>query len=216
MTTQFRDRHAAGRALAKALLAYSDRSNALILALPRGGIPVAYEVAQALRLPLDVCIVRKLRLSEQSELAIGAIGLGGVQVLNHDVIHSLQISEGAIKHAVDLEQKELDRRDRTYRGGRLLLDIKGRTVILIDDGIATGATMKAAIAVVKEQQPEEVIVAVPVAPSAICWEIRKSVDRVVCLLTPSPFRAISLWYENFLQTTDKQVNQLLSLSAVRL
>ena len=213
MNAQFRDRSAAGRQLAKALSAYLNSSDALLLALPRGGVPVAYEVAQALRLPLDVCIVRKLTLAEQSELAIGAIGLGGVQVLNDNVIESLQISTRSIEHAAKREQQELNRRERAYRGRRPLPNIEGRTIVLVDDGIATGATMKAAIAVIQSQQPEDIIVAVPVAPPTTCQEIRQYVSRVVCLLTPSPFRAISLWYENFLQTTDEQVNRLLSLSA---
>ena len=215
MNAQFRDRSAAGRQLAKALSVYINSSDALLLALPRGGVPVAYEVAQALQLPLDVCIVRKLTLAEHSELAIGAIGLGGVQVLNDNVIKSLQISKRSIERAAKQEQQELNRRERAYRGHRPLPDIEGRTIVLVDDGIATGATMKAAIAVIQSQQPKEIIVAVPVAPSTTCQEIRQYVSRVVCLLTPSPFRAISLWYEYFLQTTDGQVNRLLSLSAAQ-
>ena len=214
MSIRFHDRRAAGKQLARALAAYANEPNTLVLALPRGGVAVAYEVAQVLQLPLDICLVRKLGLPGHPELAMGAIASGEVRVLNDDLITALKISETLIEQVTTLELKELNRRDRAYRGHHRSPDIAGCRVILIDDGIATGATMRAAIAVLKSQQPEEIIVAVPVAPIFICQALNELVDRVICLSTPRPFHAIGLWYESFPQLTDEQVKRLLKTTTV--
>lgn len=214
MSIRFHDRPAAGKQLARALADYVNGPNTLVLALPRGGVAVAYEVAQALQLPLDICLVRKLGLPGHPELAMGAIASGEVRVLNDDLITALKISETLIEQVTALELKELNRRDRAYRGHHCSPDIAGCRVILIDDGIATGATMRAAIAVLKSQQPEEIIVAVPVAPIFICQALNELVDRVICLSTPRPFHAIGLWYESFPQLTDEQVKRLLKTTTV--
>jgi putative phosphoribosyl transferase len=210
MKTRFRDRSEAGQKLAAQLQAYANCDNVLVLALPRGGVPVAYEVARALNLPLDICLVRKLGVPGHQELAMGAIASGGVRVFNYDVIRWLSISEEAIEGVATRELRELQRRERAYRGDRPLPDIRDRTVILIDDGLATGATIRAAIAALRSQQPKEIIVAVPVAPSSLCQDLEAEVDRVVCLATPEPFYAIGLWYENFAQTSDDRVRELLA------
>lgn len=214
MSTRFRDRTAAGQQLATHLQSYANQADAIVLALPRGGVPVAYEVAQALNVPLDICLVRKLGLPGHKELAMGAIAAGGVRVLNHELISNLEISDKLIEQVTALELRELQRRDRLYRGNRPLPVLQNRTVILVDDGLATGATMRAAIAVVKSQHPKQVIVAVPVAPPAVCKTLSAAVDQRVCLLTPTPLNCIGRWYENFTQITDEQVTRLLAAAAI--
>jgi putative phosphoribosyl transferase len=210
MKTRFRNRTDAGQKLAQALKSYANCADVLILGLPRGGVPVAYEIAKALNAPLDICIVRKLGVPGHKELAMGAIASGGVRILNYDVLGWLQISGKTIDEVAQRELRELQRRDRTYRGDRPQSMVGGRIIILVDDGLATGSTMRAAIAVLKAQQPKEIIVAVPVAPADVCQELRAEVDGVVCLATPEPFYAIGLWYENFAQTTDEEVCTLLA------
>lgn len=209
MIQRFRDRSEAGLLLAKKLAAYADRRDVLVLALPRGGVPVGFEVAQALHAPLDVLIVRKLGTPGQEELAMGAITSGGVRVLNDRVVRELGISEGEIDSVAAREQKELERRERVYRGHRAAPGIGNRTVILVDDGIATGTTIRVAIAALKTQSPSRLVVAVPVAPLSTCEDLRKEADEFVCLLSPEEFWAISLWYQNFPQTSDEEVCNLL-------
>ncbi|MBE9043394.1 phosphoribosyltransferase [Pleurocapsales cyanobacterium LEGE 10410] len=211
MTKQFHDRVQAGRLLAKKLKSnYADRSDVLVLGLPRGGVPVAYEIAQVLQAPLDICIVRKLGVPGHQELAMGAIATGGTRILNENLVRSLRISPTAIAHVTDREQRELERRDRLYRGSRPVSNLRDRTVIVVDDGIATGSTLKAALFIIKQQQPKQIVVAVPVAPPDVCQELEREVDEVVCLLTPQWLNSISLWYEDFLPTTDEQVRNLLA------
>ena len=206
---RFRNRTEAGQQLAKKLSAYANRADLLVLGLPRGGVPVAYEIAVALNVPLDICLVRKLGAPGNKELAMGAIGMGGVMVLNHDVVESLQVSPEAIAKVVELEEKELERRDRAYRGDRPFGDLQGRAIVLVDDGIATGATLRAAIATLRQQQPASIIVAVPVAPLSTYNELKAEVDEVVSLVTPERFYSISVWYDQFEQTTDEEVRHLL-------
>jgi putative phosphoribosyl transferase len=198
--------------LGEKLRDYTRHADGIVIALPRGGVPVAYEVAKMLELPLDLCIVRKLGVPDHQELAMGAIGAGGVCWLNEDIIHDLRIS----RHSIDLvrakELRELQRRERVYRGDRPPLDVRDRVVILIDDGLATGATMRAAIRVLQQQQPRQIVVAVPLAATEVVGELATEVDRVECLMTPEPFYAIGYWYENFDQTTDRQVCELLEIS----
>ncbi|MEO1744721.1 MAG: phosphoribosyltransferase [Cyanobacteria bacterium J06629_9] len=210
MKTRFRDRTQAGRALATQLMAYANQPDTLVLGLPRGGVPVAYEVSQALNLPLDICLVRKLGAPGHKELAMGAIASDGVRVLNYDVLSWLAISDKTLEHVAAHELRELQRRDRVYRGDRPRPQIRDRTVIVVDDGLATGATMKAALEVLRSQQPKKIVVAVPVAPRSACQELSVEGIQVVCLATPEPFYAIGLWYENFSQTTDEQVRALLA------
>lgn len=210
MKTRFCDRTHAGKELATQLTAYANRSDVLVLGLPRGGVPVAYEVAKALNLPLDICLVRKLGVPGHKELAMGAIASGGVRVLNYDVISWLAISDKTFEHVAARELRELQRRDRVYRGDRPQPEICDHIILLIDDGLATGATMQAAIEVLQQQQPKEIVVAVPVAPLSRCRALEADVDRVICLATPEPFYAIGLWYKNFAQTTDEQVRNLLA------
>jgi putative phosphoribosyl transferase len=205
----FRNRTEAGILLAKSLAAYADRPDVLILALPRGGVPVGFEIAKALHTPLDVVVVRKLGVPGQEELAMGAIATGGMQVLNTLVVRSLGISKREIELVAAKERLELERRERLYRGGRAAPDIRGRTVILVDDGIATGTTMRVAIAAVKRQHPSRLILAVPVAPLSTCEEMKGAVEEFVCLLSPEDFTAISLWYQEFAQTLDEEVCDLL-------
>ncbi len=211
MTTQFRNRTEAGCLLAKKLKpVYGNHQNLLVLGLPRGGVPVAYEVAKLLHAPLDICIVRKLGVPGHEELAMGAIATGGIMLLNEDIVDSLRISQQAIQKVATKEQQELERRDRIYRGTHPTPDLSNRIIILIDDGIATGSTIKAAISAIKQQQPKRIIVAVPVASPDVCQELRKEVDEVVCLLTPEWLCSISLWYDDFSPTTDAEVRHLLA------
>jgi putative phosphoribosyl transferase len=206
---RFRNRTEAGQLLATKLTAYANRTDVLVLGLPRGGVPVAYEIAKALNLSLDICLVRKLGAPGNKELAMGAIGMGGVMVLNDDVVESLQVSQETMARVVALEEKELERRDRAYRGDRPLPDLQGRAIVLVDDGIATGATLRAAIATLRQQQPASIIVAVPVAPLSTYNELKAEVDEVVSLVTPERFYSISVWYDEFRQTTDEEVRHLL-------
>jgi len=209
MKKPFKNRTEAGRLLAEKLKPYANRPDTLVLALPRGGVPVAYEVARALNAPLDIFLVRKLGLPGHEELAMGAIATGGVRVLNSEVVQSLHIPDRMIDAVSAAEQEELSRRERAYRGNRPPIDVRGRTVILIDDGLATGSTMRAAVAALKQRQPARIVVAVPIAPPETCDELRDDVDEVVCAVTPEPFYAVGLWYEDFSQTTDQEVRTLL-------
>jgi len=211
---RFRDRHEAGRVLATRLLAYANRPDVLVLALPRGGVPVGFEVAHALKAPLDVFLVRKLGVPGHEELAMGALASGGVRVLNEDVVRQLRIPDAVIDAVAREEQRELERRDRLYRDGRPPIDVRGRTVILVDDGLATGSTMRAAILALRRQHPAAIVVAVPVAAATTCAEFASEVDDVVCASTPEPFYAVGLWYADFTQTTDQQVHDLLARASM--
>jgi predicted phosphoribosyltransferase len=213
MTVPFRDRRDAGRRLAAKLTAYTDRPDVLVLALPRGGVPVAYEVAQALRAPLDVFLVRKLGVPGHEELAMGAIATGGVLVLNDEVVQGLRIPPHVIEAVAAQEQQELARRERLYRSDRPPPEVSGRTVILIDDGLATGATMRAAAAALRQQQPARLVIAVPIAAPSTCEELRDEADEIICAVTPEPFYAVGLWYEDFSPTTDEEVRDLLRRAA---
>jgi predicted phosphoribosyltransferase len=214
MGPRFRDRHEAGRLLATALSAHSGRADLLVLALPRGGVPVGFEVARALGAPLDVMQVRKLGVPGHEELAKGAIASGGVQILSEDVVDTLSITERVIATVAAAEEQELDRRERVYRGGRPFPDVRGRTVILVDDGLATGSTMRAAAVALHAQGVGRLIAAVPVAPKEACDRLRDVVDDVICAVTPTPFVAVGEWYEDFTQTTDADVQELLRRTAV--
>lgn len=209
MVTQFHDRKDAGRRLAAALSRYANRPDVRVFALPRGGVPVAYEVACALNAPLDVFLVRKLGLPGHEELAMGAIASGGIIVLNEDVVQALRVSPRTIDAVAETELRELDRREQRYRGDRPLPEITGYTVIVVDDGLATGSTMRAAVAAFKQEAPKGIVVAVPVAAPETCASLRNEVDDVVCLETPEPFHAVGLWYSDFMQTTDEEVHDLL-------
>jgi predicted phosphoribosyltransferase len=205
----FINRSEAGRVLADRLRKYSGVPNVLVLALPRGGVPVAYEVALVLKAPLDVFLVRKLGVPGHEELAMGAIASGGVRVLNPDAVNGLQISDDVIEAVAEKEQRELERREQLYRGDRPALDAEGRIAILVDDGLATGSTMRAAAAALRLQNPARIIVAVPVAAEETCNDLRNEVDEVVCAITPDSFLAVGLWYEDFSQTSDEEVRALL-------
>jgi putative phosphoribosyl transferase len=211
----YHDRSDAGRALARRLARYANRPDVLVLALPRGGVPVAYEVARALNAPLDVFLVRKLGVPGQEELAMGAIATGGVRVLNEDVVRLLQIPDEVIDSVAETQWRELERRERAYRDDRPLPDVRGRTVILIDDGLATGSSMRAAVAALRQQGPARIVVAVPVASASACEDFRAEVDEVICGQTPEPFYAVGSWYEDFTQTTDAEVHALLEQAAQR-
>ncbi|WP_448561461.1 phosphoribosyltransferase [Trichothermofontia sp.] len=208
---RFRDRHEAGRQLARQLAAYTDDARVWVLALPRGGVPVAFEVAQALRVPLDICVVRKLGVPRQPELAMGAIATSGVRILNSRLIQELGISDAEVASVTQRELQELERREQLYRGDRPPPDLEGRIVLLVDDGLATGATMRAAIAAVQSARPQRLVVAVPVAARLACQELSEQVDEVVSTLTPHSLQAIGLWYDDFSQTSDAEVQRLLSL-----
>ena len=210
---RFRNRSEAGHLLAGTLDRYKGQNDLLVLALPRGGVPVAYEVAKALNAPLDVFIVRKLGVPGHEELAMGAIASGGVRALNRSVIEQLNISQSAIDAAATREGEELQRRERLYRGGKPSPDIAGRTVILVDDGLATGATTKAAVAALRQQNPAKIVVAVPLAPADTCDELQRLADEVVCAVTPELFWAVGQWYEDFDQTTDAEVTELIRHAA---
>jgi predicted phosphoribosyltransferase len=205
----FRDRKEAGRQLASRLTKYANRPDVIVLALPRGGVPVAYEVAKQIGAPLEVFLVRKLGVPGYEELAMGAIASGGVRVINEDLVRQLQIPGKVIEAVAADEQRELERRERAYRDDRPPPDVKGRTVILIDDGLATGSTMRAAAAALRGLGPARIVVAVPVSAPETCDEIREEVDEVVCAVTPEPFRGVGLWYKDFSQTTDEEVRELL-------
>jgi predicted phosphoribosyltransferase len=208
-TLPFRDRRDAGRKLAQKLTAYAGRPDVLILALPRGGVPVAFEVARALNAPLDIFIVRKLGLPGREELAIGAIATGGVRVLNRDIVRMLSIPEEVINFVARREAQELQRRQKLYRGDRPAPAMREHTVLLIDDGLATGASMRAAIAGLRARHPTEIVVAVPTASREVCETLRTEVDDIVCAAMPEPFYGVGRWYEDFSQTTDEEVRMLL-------
>jgi predicted phosphoribosyltransferase len=206
---RFRDRFEAGRRLATALEHYAGRPNLLVLALPRGGVPVGYEVASALPAPLDVMLVRKLGVPGHEELAMGAIASGGVRVISNDVVAALGIPDRAIATIAAHEEHELERRNQLYRGDRPPPDVRGKTVILVDDGLATGSTMRAAVAALKAQGPERLVVAVPVAAPETCEALSREVDEVVCARAPERFFAVGNWYVDFSQTSDAEVRGLL-------
>ena len=209
----FRSRTDAGQQLAERLLDYVNRPDVLVLALPRGGVPVAFEVAEALGAPLDIFLVRKLGVPGQGELAMGAIATGGVRVLNEDVVDYLRIPGEVIDAVAADELRELERRERAYRDDRPQPDVRDKTVILVDDGLATGSTMRAAAAALRKQQPARIVVAVPVSEPQTCDEYRIGVDEIICAVTPEPFQAVGLWYEDFSQTTDDEVRELLARAA---
>lgn len=208
-TKPFKDRRDAGRKLAQKLTAYAGQPNLLVLSLPRGGVPVAYEVARTLNAPLDICIVRKLGLPGQEELALGAIASGGVRELNLDIVRTLNIPDEVINLVAKRELQELQRREKLYRGDRPPPEVRDRRIILIDDGLATGASMRAAIAGLRLQHPARIVIAVPVAAQEVCEAFRSEVDEIVCAITPEPFYGVGRWYEDFSQTTDEEVRILL-------
>jgi putative phosphoribosyl transferase len=210
MAQYFHDRAEAGRLLAEKLMAYANRQDIRVLALPRGGVPVAFEIAKALRAPLDVFLVRKLGVPGHEELAMGAIASGGIVVHNDEVIGNLDISSQEIDTAVAREQQELERRERLYRGDRPFPDLHSCTVILVDDGLATGATMRAAVVAVRQHHPAHSVIAVPIAAPDICEALSTQVDEIICAITPDPMYAVGLWYEHFDQTTDDEVRELLT------
>jgi putative phosphoribosyl transferase len=213
MQERFRDRQDAGRRLAAALGSYARREDVLVLALPRGGVPVGYEVALALGAPLDVMQVRKLGVPGHEELAMGAIASGGVRIVSEGVVEALKIPERVIATVAAAEEQELDRRERIYREGRPFPEVRGRTVILVDDGLATGSTMRAAAAALRAQGADRLVAAVPVAPKDTCDALRELVDDVICAVTPEPFLAVGEWYEDFTQTSDADVQDLLRRAA---
>jgi putative phosphoribosyl transferase len=206
----FKNRTTAGQTLAGELTDYANRSDVIVLGLPRGGVPVAFEVAQALKAPLDVVVVRKLGVPEQEELAMGAIASGGVRIINEHIVNQMNISDDMIARVAVQEERELERRELLYRGDRPFSDLRERTVILVDDGLATGATMWAAVASVRRQHPAQIVIAVPVATTETCQELATAVDKIVCAATPSPFYSVGMWYKDFPQTTDDQVRHLLA------
>ncbi len=206
---RFRDRRDAGKTLARKLLHYADHPDVLVLALPRGGVPVAYEVALALHIPLDVFIVRKLGVPGHEELALGAIASGGVRVLNEGIIDALNIPDKVIEQVAQRELQELRRREQDYRGDYPPPEIHGRTVIVVDDGLATGASMRAAVTGIRAQAPERIVVAVPTAAPETCEAFQNEVDEIVCAITPEPFLGVGRWYEDFEQTTDEGVRLFL-------
>lgn len=210
MFPRFANRVEAGRLLAERLKNFADRSDVIILALPRGGVPVAFEIAQTLHVALDIFLVRKLGVPGHRELAMGAIATGGVRVLNDEVVGGLDIPPRAIDAVAQEEQRELERREQEYRGPRPAPEVRGRTVVIVDDGLATGSTMRAAVAALRQQQPNRIVVAVPVAPPSTCQELRAEADEVVCLATPEPFSAVGLWYRDFSETSDAEVRDLLA------
>lgn len=212
---RFRNRTEAGRLLAERLRDYAGRDDVLVLALPRGGVPVGYEIAKALDAPLDVFVVRKVGLPGQEELAMGAIASGGVLVLDQHLIQMLGIGQEQLDRAVAAEMRELERREAAYRGDREPPELEGKTVILVDDGLATGATMQAAAIAVRRRNPAKIVVAVPVAAAETCEAFRDIVDEIICGVTPRPFHAVGLWYDDFSQTSDEEVRELLARATER-
>jgi putative phosphoribosyl transferase len=210
MEYPFRDRTEAGQVLAQELGAYARREGVIVLALPRGGVPVAFEVARALQAPLDLFVVRKLGVPGHEELAMGAIAGGGVLVIEPSVIQDLGIPPDVVADVAAREEQERLRREREYRGDRPEPDVRGRTVVLVDDGLATGSTMRAAVAALRKLQPARIVVAVPVAAPAACADLAPEVDEIVCARTPEPFRSVGSWYLEFSQTTDEEVRDLLA------
>ncbi len=211
--SRFADRHDAGRRLAERLDHYSGRDDVVVLGLPRGGVPVAFEVARALGVPLDVFLVRKLGVPGHEELAMGAIASGGVRVVNDDVLAATRMPAEALEAVAGRELERLQEQERAYRGGREPLDVRGRVAILVDDGLATGATMRAAIEALRDRGAGSIVVAVPTAPLETCEALRREVDEVVCARTPDPFMAVGLWYRDFAPVSDQEVTELLASSA---
>jgi len=209
MPRQFHDRKDAGAQLAARLSAFAGGANTIVLGLPRGGVPVAYEVAMALRAPLDVFVVRKLGVPGQRELAMGAIASGGVRVLNDEVMEALKLPLSTVDAVAAHEQPELERQQRLYRGEVALPDFAGRTVILVDDGLATGSTMRAAVKALRQSSPKRIVIAVPVGAAETCRSLRADADEVICLHSPESFYSVSTWYEEFSQTSDDEVRRLL-------
>ena len=210
MHSRFRDRRDAGHRLAAELRAYVNRPDVIVLALPRGGVPVGDVIARELGVPLDVFVVRKLGLPWHDELAMGAIASGGVQVLNRDLMRIAHVSQAQLEQVVVAERAELERRERLYRGDRPFPDLRGKTVILVDDGLATGSTLRAAITALRLEGPTRIVVAVPVAAPEVCDSFRDVADEIICAETPEPFRSVGQWYDDFSQTTDEEVHELLA------
>jgi predicted phosphoribosyltransferase len=209
---RFRDRTEAGKLLGAALAhRLGRRDDIVVLALPRGGVPVGYEVAKALGAPLDVFVVRKLGVPGHEELAMGAIASGGVRVLNDDVLQHIPVPMDRIAAVAEREQRELERREKAFRGDAPPLDVRGRVVVVVDDGLATGSTMRAAVRALHQMEPKSVIVAVPVGAPSTCGQFRREADDVLCLRTPEPFQAVGIWYEDFDQTSDEEVHELLEI-----
>ncbi len=217
MFNGFRNRREAGTLLAKKLASLDSRSEAIVLALPRGGVPVAYEVARALHLPLDILVVRKLGLPGHEEFAFGAVASGGVSFINEGIVNSLRMTDAMVERVVERENLELARRERLYRGDRPAANLRGKTVIVVDDGLATGASMRVAIGSIKTQQPTQIIVAVPVASEDTCEQLKDEAEVwCVCAVMPEPFYAVGLWYRDFSQTSDEEVCKLLAESEMEL
>lgn len=212
---RYRDRYEAGRKLASSLAEYTERPDVIVLALPRGGVPVGYEVARSLGVPLDVFVVRKLGVPGQEEFAMGAIASGDVVVLDQKAINDLMIPRRVVESVIARERMELDRRERVYRGSRAPVDVRNRTVILIDDGLATGSTVQAAVAALREKEPAAIVVAAPVGSREACRAIGAVTDACLCAMIPDPFYAVGLWYEDFSETTDEEVRGLLARAAGR-
>jgi len=209
MSARFRNRQEAGERLAHELERFAGRGDLIVLALPRGGVPVGYEIAARLHVPLDVFVVRKLGVPGREELAMGAVAPGGVRVLDDIIIREARVSPQDIERITTLERAELERRERRYRGNRAFPNIANKTVILVDDGLATGSSMRAAVHAVRKLSPSDIVVAVPVAAAETCEAFRDIVDEVVCAETPEPFGAVGFWYEDFSQTSDEEVHDLL-------
>jgi predicted phosphoribosyltransferase len=210
MQQRYSNRTEAGQVLANQLAHYQDTPDVLVLGLPRGGVPVAYEVARALDAPLDVFVVRKLGVPGHEELALGALASGGVRVLNDDVVQHLSMGEDVLTALTNEKQQEVTQREQRYRGERAPVSLAGRTVILVDDGLATGATMRAAAKAARQQQPARVVVAVPVGAADVCAEMRQEADEVVCAMTPPGLGGIGAWYADFRQTSDDEVQHILA------
>ena len=206
----FRDRTEAGRLLAEKLTAYAGRTDVLVVGLPRGGVPVAFEVARKLRVPLDIFLVRKLGVPGQEELAMGAIASGGVRVLNHDVVGYLGVPASVIDRIADREFRELQRREQLYRGKRVPPEVPGKILIVVDDGLATGSSMRAAVRALRTHHAARIVVAVPVAPPSTCQELQAEADEIVCVSTPEPFDGVGRWYRDFSQVGDEDVRNLLA------
>lgn len=209
----FKDRFDAGRLLASKLRSFANRPDTVVLALPRGGVPVGYEVAKALNVPLDVFVVRKLGVPGYEELAMGAIASGGIRVLNEDVVRAAGIPDEVIDAVAAEEERELERRERDYRDGRPPVDVQGRIVILVDDGLATGSSMRVAVLALKKKRPAQIVVAVPVGAPTTCAEFESEVDQTICAVTPEPFWSVGQWYRDFSQTSDEEVRDLLRRAA---
>ena len=209
MFRRFQNRTDAGRRLASELRQYANRNDVLVLALPRGGVPIGYEVAKELGAPLDVFVVRKIGLPWQEELAMGAVASGGVRVLDRNLIRVAHVSDDDVQRIANAEEQELVRREKLYRGDRPFPSLRGKTIILVDDGLATGASMRAAVEALRHEEPARIVVAVPVAPPETCDAFRNIADEIVCAETPEPFTAVGQWYDDFTQTTDDDVRDLL-------